>query len=124
MPQRNISIPNDVHFVDPTTGLLVEGPDGVLNFDNFLAKLFCNPLWGETWQAAMAQRSIRAASRSDGFLLVSEEDWKFLETAAKNPRTMIIGPTGTGIVPGLGFHPSLAGQVVQFQLAVINAETI
>ena len=104
----------------------VEGPDGLLDFGTFLNKLNANPLWAETWQAGMAQRSIGTAfaSAKEGHFVISEEDWKFLETAAKNPRMMLFGGGQTAVIPGLGLHPSLAGQVVVYQLAIINAETV
>jgi hypothetical protein len=125
MPQKKIVIPPPIQFVEPTTGEAIESPDGKLDFATFLAKINANPLWAETWQAAMAQRSISQAMKAaNGHLTISEEDWKFLETAAKNPRTMVMGPGGSGVVPGLGFHPALSGQVVPFQLAIINAETV
>jgi hypothetical protein len=130
MPQKKIVIPPPISFRNPANGEPVEGPDGVLTFADFIGKLNSNPLWAETFQAAMAQRSINAAleasakTTDSAHLLISEEDWKFLETAAKNPRTMIFGPGGSGVVPGLGFHPSLAGQIVPFQLSIINAETV
>jgi hypothetical protein len=129
MPQKKIVIPPPIALRNPINGEPVEGPDGVLTFADFLGKLNSNPLWAETFQAAMAQRSITAAletatKASDAHLLISEEDWKFLESAARNPRTMIFGAGGSGVIAGLGFHPSLAGQIVAYQLAVINAETI
>ena len=125
MPQKRIAIPDPIRLVDPTTGLPLEAPEATLNFAAFMAKINSNPLWAETLQAAMAQRSINAALASaNGHLTISEEDWKFLETAAKTPKTMIVSPQGSGVVPGLGFHPSLAGQLVPFQLAIINAETV
>jgi hypothetical protein len=125
MPQKKITIPAPIKFVDPASGTLLEAPDATLDFAAFIGKLNSNPLWAETFQAAMAQRSITAAmATANGHLTISEEDWKFLETAAKNPRTMIMSGSGSGVMPGLGFHPSLAGQVVPFQLAIINAETV
>jgi len=125
MPQKKITILPPIRFVDPTTGLPVEHDEGLLTFEAFMAKLNSNPLWAESWQASMAQRSIGEALKSaKTHLVIAEEDWKFLETAAKTPRTMIIGPGGSGVIAGLGFHPSLAGQVVPMQLAIIEAETL
>jgi hypothetical protein len=125
MPQKKITIPAPIKFVDPSSGEPLESPDATLAFAAFIAKLNSNPLWAETFQAALAQRSISAAlATANGHLTISEEDWKFLETAARTPKTMIVSPQGSGVVPGLGFHPSLAGQVVPFQLAIINAETV
>jgi hypothetical protein len=125
MPQKKIIIPAPIQFIDPTTGAPSDSPDGKLDFATFIAKLNTNPLWAETFQAAMAQRSISAAmSTANGHLTISEEDWKFLETAAKTPRTMFLGPNGSGVITGLGYHPGLAGQIVPFQLAIINAETV
>ena len=125
MPQKKITILAPIKFTDPSTGAPIETPDGLLDFASFMAKLNANPLWAETWQAASAQRSINAAMKdANGHLTISEEDWKFLETAAKQPRTMVMSQQGSGVIPGLGFHPSLAGQVVPFQLAIINAETV
>lgn len=130
MPQKKIVIPPPIYFKDPTTGERVDGPEGVLSFADFIRKLHSNPLWAESLQAAMAQRSINSAMEEaskvndSAHILISEEDWKFLETAARNPRTMVFGAGGSGTIPGLGYHPSLAGQIVAFQLAVINAETI
>ena len=125
MPQKKIVIPPPISFTDPITGAPVQAPDGQLDFPGFLARLNTNPLWAESWQAAMAQRSINAAMKeANGHLTISEEDWKFLEAAAKNPRTMVNGPGGTAVITGLGFVPSLSGQIVPFQLAIINAETV
>jgi hypothetical protein len=125
MPQKKITIPAPIKFVDPASGVPLEASDATLDFTVFMAKLNSNPLWAETFQAAMAQRSITAAlATANGHLTISEEDWKFLEMAAKNPKTMIMTGSGSGVIPGLGFHPSLAGQVVPFQLAIINAETL
>ena len=125
MPQKKITIPAPIKFVDPATGAVIDTPDGTFDFAAFMGKLNSNPLWAETFQAAMAQRSINAAmSTANGHLTISEEDWKFLETAARAPKTMIVGPNGSGVIAGLGFHPSLSGQVVPFQLAIINAETV
>lgn len=126
MPQKKITIPAPIHFTDPATGAPIDSPDGTLDFAAFMAKLNSNPLWSETWQAGMAQRSINEALKTaNGHLTISEEDWKFLEQAAKQPRTMIFGMGGqSGVIPGLGFHPSLSGQIVPFQLAIINAETV
>jgi hypothetical protein len=125
MPQKKITIPAPIQFTDPASGALIETPDGTLDFAAFIGKLQANPLWAETWQAAVAQRAINAAMKdANGHLTISEEDWKFLETAAKQPRTMVMSQQGSGVIPGLGFHPSLSGQVVPFQLAIINAETI
>jgi hypothetical protein len=125
MPQKKITIPVPIQFTDPATGVAIETPDGTLDFATFIGKLQANPLWAETWQAALAQRAINAAMKdANGHLTISEEDWKFLETAAKQPRMMFMGPQGSGVIPGLGLHPSLSGQVVPFQLAIINAETV
>ena len=125
MPQKKIVIPPPIQFIEPSTGAVLEGDDNKLSFDGFVARLNSNPMWGESWQAGMAQRSIAQAMKTaNGHLMISEEDWKFLETAAKNPRTMLMGPGGSGVVPGLGFHPALSGQIVPFQLAIINAETV
>jgi len=125
MPQKKITIPPAIQLIDPNTGVPVEPPTGTLDFQTFILKLFGNPLWVESALAAVAQRSINAAlATADGHLTISEEDWKFLEAAAKNPRLMVMGAGGSQVIPGLGFHPSLAGQVVPFQLAIINAETM
>lgn len=126
MPQKKIVIPPPIHLLHPETGAPVEGPEGLFDFGSFLNKLNSNPLWVESWQAGMAQRSIGAAftSAKEGHFVISEEDWKFLETAAKNPRMMLLGAGQSAVIPGLGIHPSLAGQVIPFQLAIINAETV
>lgn len=125
MPLRKITIPSPVQLVDPATGAPVEPPNGLLDFRTFIVKLYGNPLWAESVLAAVAQRAIDAAlATANGHLTISEEDWKFLDAAAKNPRTMVMGANGSVVIAGLSFHPSLSGQVVPFQLAVINAESV
>ena len=125
MPQKKIVIPPPIRFIEPTTGVVLDGPENCLDFPAFMSRINSNPLWSESWQAAVAQRSIGTAmGDANGHLVISEEDWKFLETAAKNPRTMLVGAGGSGVIAGLGFHPALSGQIVHFQLAIINAETI
>ncbi len=129
MPLKKITIPAAIQLVDPSTGAMLPPPDGILTFEAFLDKLMTNPLWGEHWKAAMAQQSIRAAFKAlpDGQhdLSISEDDWVFLDTAAKQPRmTVYLAGGGATVISGLGLHPSLAGQVVPMQLAVINAETV
>ncbi len=45
MPQRKISIPAPITFLDPGTGLPVPPPQGVLTFADFVGRLAANPLW-------------------------------------------------------------------------------
>lgn len=126
MPQRKITFPAAVQLVDPERGQPIEGPEGTLTFENFIAKLFANPLWNESWKHGMAQQSIaRALKEGVGSIVIAEEDWDYLSAAAKNPRTVLfVAGAGMQIQPGLGYHPSIAGQVVPMQLAIINAEMV
>ncbi len=124
MPQKKIIIPPPIRFTNTVTGEPIALPDGELTFEAFVGKLNENPLWAESYQAALAQRSIRqalATRHPDVQIVISEEDWKFLESAAKTPRTLI---PGMGVIAGLGYTPGFASQLVVFQAAIINAETI
>jgi hypothetical protein len=130
MPQRKITIPSPIQIIDPESGQSVPAPQGVLDFQAFLTKLFSNPLWNESWKHGMAQQSIsralkEATAKNEPTLMVAEEDWEFLATAAKNPRTaVLIAGAGMQVISGFGYLPSVAGQIVPMQLAVINAEVV
>jgi hypothetical protein len=130
MPQRKIVFPEPVQIRDPDSGQALTGPEGLLDFASFLRKLFTNPLWNESWKQGMAQRSIaqavkEAVAGKASTLLIAEEDWEFLVTAAKTPRTaVLVAGMGMQIIPGFGYLPSIAGQLVPMQLAIINAEAV
>jgi hypothetical protein len=130
MPQRRIPILGPIELVDPDTGQPAQGPQAVLDFKGFLQKLFANPLWNESWKHGLAQQSISnalqmAMAKNEPCFVIADEDWEFLNAAAKHPRTtaFVVG-AGLQVISGLGYHPSVAGQIVPMQLAVINAETI
>ena len=125
MPQRLIIIPAPIAFVDPETQIPVQGPQSKLDFAGFLAKLWTNPMWNESWQHGLAQRSIATAFKAasaagEGSFLIAGEDWELLAMAAKTPRTVAAGQ----IVPGIGYMPAFASQVLPMQLAIINAEVV
>lgn len=130
MPQRKITIPSPIQFLDPETDQPAQGPQSLLDFASFVSKLWANPLWNESWRHGMAQRSIASALKAapaagESTLLIAGEDWEFLATAAKNPRTsVLIAGMGMQIVPGIGYLPSVAGQLVPMQLAIIDAEIV
>lgn len=129
MPQRRIVIPAPIQLVDPGSGQPGAGPHGMLDFAGFIAKLWSNPLWNESWKHGLAQQSIsralkEAIAKNEEVLILAEEDWEFLVAAAKNPRSaMLIIDVGMQIMPGIGYLPSVAGQIVPMQLAIINAES-
>jgi hypothetical protein len=130
MPQRKIIIPAPIQIVDPESGQQIPAPQGILDFASFLTKLFTNPLWNESWKHGLAQQSImrsfkETSAKNEASFLLAEDDWEFLSTAAKTPRTsVLIAGAGMQVIAGFGFLPSVAGQIVPMQLAVINAESV
>lgn len=130
MPQRKIVLPEPVQIVDPDTDKPLPGPEGLLDFPNFLKKVFSNPLWNESWKHGLAQRSIAqavkdAVSKKEPAFVIAEEDWEFLSTAVKAPRSaMLLAGVGMQVVPGFGYLPTVAGQIIPLQLAIINAEQV
>ena len=123
MPQRKIIIPDPIDFVDPENGQLIAGAR--LDFATFVSKLWGNPLWNESWKHGMAQQSILSALKAaiaanETSFFIAGEDWDYLVTAAKTPRTIVNGQ----VVNGLGYMPNVAGQLVAMQLAIINAEAV
>lgn len=128
--QRKIKIIDPIHLTNPGTGLHETGPNSVLGFGDFLAKIYCHPMWNDSWKHGLAQRSISRAYKEavDGgatAFIIADEDWQFLVEAAKNPRTAIlIAGAGMQIVPGIGYLPNMAAQILPMQLAVIEAEEI
>lgn len=104
------------------TGVVLD----TLTFCKFLERVFQNPLWNESWKHGQAQLAIsqlaqQAEEKSEESFVVSEEDWAFLEKATKFPQTaMASGHT----IPGFGYIPSIARQIVPLQLAVIEAVRI
>lgn len=130
MPQRRILIPAPIQIRDPDSGQPVAGPGGLLDFASFVAKLWSNPLWNESWKHGLAQQSIaralkEAIDKDEKVLVIAEEDWEFLATAAKAPRSaVLVAGIGMQIVPGIGYLPSVAGQIVAMQVAIIDAEAI
>ena len=130
MPQRKIVFPESVQLLDPDSGQPLAGPEGLLDFTSFLRKLFNNPLWNESWKQGMAQRSIaqavkEAIAEKRPAVLIAEEDWEFLATAAKTPRSAVfVAGMGMQVISGFGYHPAVAGQLIPMQLAIINAEVV
>lgn len=87
-------------------------------------------MWNESWKHGSAQLSIsramkEAATKDEKVLIIAEEDWQFLVEAAKTPRSaVLVNGVGMQVMPGIGYLPSVAGQIVPMQLAIINAESI
>jgi hypothetical protein len=134
MSRRWIEFPDAVKFYDPFTKKMVmeKQEDGSekqaeLDFLGFINILMSNPIWNEGYAQSSAQESImsdfeEAWEKAPGFW-VSDEDFKFLETCAKNPQQIIINNVQAILVKGFGRHPTMARQYVPMQEAVIRAKT-
>ena len=120
MQMRKIKIPPPVDIIDG--GKAVQA----VTFKDFLERVFTNPMWMETWKHGRAQLSItqsfdQAVERSEDFFVVSEEDWNFLDTAAKAP--LSAGPSGA-VIKGFGYLPQFARYIVPLTNAIIEAEKL
>lgn len=122
VPHKKIVFPETLRFKNPRTGEPIVDNNAELTFEGFLHKLFQNPVWSKDWKAGLAQRSIRKAYKEaqdakKDHMLVTEEDWGFLEACAKTPQVLQPG----GLIEGFGYAPEFSDQVLTMQLAVIDA---
>lgn len=126
MPKRRIQIPAAITLIDPDTGAASKDPHARLDFRAFLLRLFANPLWNESYRAMVAQAAILNAfdACTSSHIELAEEDWYYLEQAAKLPRTASVTSGGLHVVPGIGFTPAVAGQLVSLFQAVLQAEQL
>lgn len=122
MAHRRIDIPADIEFVDNETEEPIK--DGKLSFWQFLDRVFGNPGWNESYKHGMAMAAIRKAARrarrdGDSAFLVADGDYELLKGFVENPKYLIPG-TST-LIPGFGYQPMFADQIVPFQLVIIDA---
>jgi hypothetical protein len=132
MPKKWIEFPTPVTFYDPDTREVIKvketGKNDVMNFGEFLKVLMANPLWNEGYKQGQAQDSIlrsydEASAKNESGMWVAEEDHAFLDTAAKNPRTLLVSQMGPQVLNGFGRVPAMARQYLPFQDAIIRAKT-
>lgn len=127
MPQRYIKVPDPVVLKNPEGEPLVESdgtPKAPLTLKDIILKLMHNPLWTESYNNIRAADAInRAVEKADGVIVLSEEDWKKLETAVQNPRTVVLGSGGSQVIVGLGYHPAIVTQVLPLLDAIVNASS-
>jgi hypothetical protein len=121
MPQRKIIVPSPILL----TGTNGEAA-GRIAFRGFLEMVFQNPIWAETYKAAVAQHAIaEAAARAEGEekteIVVAGEDWELLKRAVEQPRHATL--TGA-VMPGFGFMPAISRQILPMQRAIIEATEV
>jgi len=122
VPQKRITFPAPIAVIHPLTGTKT---DQVITFRSFIEQVFQNPIWNGSYQSARAQRSISDAAQSaeekkETTFVISEEDWKILEQAVRDPK---IAMANGEVVPGFGYQPTFARQILPMQEAVIQAES-
>ena len=134
MSRRWIEFPEAVKFYEPHSKkpIMVRDEDGAekpdeMDMKAFMSVMMANPVWNEGYAQAAAQETImesfeEAWEKAPGFW-VADEDFKFLEPCAKNPRQVIIVNGQGHEVKGFGRHPSMARQYVRLQESVIRAKT-
>lgn len=131
MPKRWITFPEPYLLVDSKGEPLTnsEGKvDDKLDFGAFLEKVWFNPLWNEGYDQSEAQDAIKrayaeASKKGAPGMWLAESDWRYLETACKQPKQQLFTPMGPVTQPGFGMHPSVANQLLPMQRAVVKAVT-
>lgn len=131
MPKKWIEFPPKVMFYDPATKEAIKDKDGKetsMDFEEFLSALMGNPLWNEGFAQAQAQDSImrafeEAKEQNAPGMWVAEEDHKFLEKSAKEPKTVLIIGGTAQIMNGFGRHPSMSRQFLTLQESIIKAKS-
>ena len=116
MPIRYITVPSPVTLVDPMTGEALKSPTGgdaeAITFDDIIVRLMQNPMWGESYHNIKAQHEImQAMSKKEPVLMLGEDDWQRLKSAAEFPK------------PNIGYNPVLVHQLLPLLSAIIDATT-
>jgi hypothetical protein len=115
MPKVYIQIPDDITFVDSRTKEPMEGENSTMSFEDLLHKIMDNPKWNQSYKMIKAADAIMVAfeERSDGVMVLAEEDHKHLKDALENPKVLVISQiNGAQTQPGFGIHPRLARQLM------------
>ena len=121
MPKMvKITIPQPVEILDNGKVALT------VRFQDFLERVFMNPVWMESWKHGRAQLAItqaleQAIERSEAAFVVTEEDFKILDGAVKMPASVL---ASGAVIKGFGYLPQYARYIVPLSNAVIEAEQI
>lgn len=128
MPNRYIEIPDPVRLVDPKTKEVVEGDDGVFDFERLLHKVSDNPKWNSSYKLGRTMDAIWEAWENrdesyglNGLMILAEEDWKEFDDAVQNPRQLLLTPNGPTTITGFGLHPRLVRQTLSISASVVDA---
>lgn len=128
MPQRYIKVPSPIQLVDPEKGEPLKDDEGKpqkpVDLKVMIQKLLHNPVWTESYPNVRSADAItKAVAAGNGVVVLAEDDWKKLEAAVQNPKSVIVMGGSPQVVGGFGYHPIITPQILPLLDAIVNAST-
>lgn len=117
---RRIAVPQPITLLNPETGEVLPAPDDLpqpIPFALFIRRALRHPAWAKTLDRVRSNMAIASAlgvapaAFEQPALVISDEDWRTLCDAIKEPAPM-------------NFHPAVLPQLLPFFDAVLNAELV